>query len=304
MTLIRAAGGVVTRDGPDGLEVVLVHRPRYDDWSFPKGKLEPGEDELVCALREVEEECGIACEPLEDLGSLAYVMSSGRPKVVRYWHMRGPEGAKAKARHEIDDARWVPLQDAEPMLTYPHDRTLLRRLAGEPVEGTPVPVYLVRHVQAGERKGWKEPDELRPISRTGLKQAVKLAAAFVPLGLTRLVSSPYLRCTQSFQPLAKALDREILVAPELAESEPVAGLEAWVMAVAADGPGALCTHGDPMIPLIESLIARGVPIGGDGTVAFRKAASWRLDVWGGVVRKATYVPPPTGPRPPQSDFAI
>ena len=105
-------------------------------------------------------------------------------------------------------------------------------------------------------------------------------------------------------PLSKLLGIEILVAAELAEEEPVAGVEAWIMAVAADGPGALCTHGDPMIPLIETLIARGVPIGGDGTVAFRKASGWRLDVLEGAIRKATYVPPPTGPRPPQSDFAI
>jgi 8-oxo-dGTP diphosphatase len=295
---------VVTREGPDGLEVVLVHRPAYDDWAFPKGKLEDGEDELVCALREVEEECGISCEPLEDLGSLAYVMNSGRPKVVRYWHMRGPEGAKAKAQHEIDDARWVPLPEAVPMLTYPHDRTLLHRLLGEPVEGRPVPVYVVRHVRAGERKSWKEPDELRPISRTGMKQAVKLAAAMVPLGLTRLISSPYLRCTQTFAPLAKALGLEIIVASELAEGEPLAGVEAWVMAAAADGPAALCVHGDQQIGLVEAFRARGVQVGGDGEVAFRKASAWRLDVLGGAVRKATYVPPPTGPRPPQSDFAI
>jgi 8-oxo-dGTP diphosphatase len=305
VTLVRAAGGVVTREGPAGLEVVLVHRPAYDDWSFPKGKLEDGEDELACALREVEEECGIACEALEDLGSLAYVMSSGRPKVVRYWHMRGPEGAKAKARHEIDEARWVPLPDAEPMLTYPHDRTLLRRLAREPADGTPVPVYLVRHVMAGDRRRWRhEPDELRPISRNGLKQAKKLAATLAPLGLTRLVSSPYLRCTQTLQPLGAMLDLDILVASELAEEEPIAGVEAWIMAVASDGPGVLCSHGDPMIPLVESLIARGVPIGGDGTVAFRKGGTWRLDVLGGTIRKATYLPPPVGPRPPQSAYAV
>jgi len=304
VTLVRAAGGVVTREGPGGLEVVLVHRPAYDDWSFPKGKLEDGEDELVCAIREVEEECGITCTPLEDLGSLAYVMSSGRPKVVRYWHMQGPAGAEAVARYEIDEARWVALPEAEPMLTYPHDRTLLRRLSHEPAGGRPVPVYVVRHVKAGERKGWREPDELRPISKTGLKQAMKLAAAMAPLGLTRLVSSPYLRCTQSFGPLARALGLEIILATELAEGEPVSGMEAWVMAAAADGPAALCTHGDPLVGLIEDLTMRGVPVGGDGAVAFRKASAWRLDVLDGVVRKVTYVPPPTGPRPPQSDFAI
>src|SRR6185436_5181727 len=118
------------------------------DWSFPKGKLEVDEDELGCALREVEEEAGLLCEPLRDLGVIAYRDGQERSKVVRYWHMRAADGAEVRARHEIDEARWVPLAEAEPMLTYVHDRTLLRRLAGEAPDAGPVPVFILRHVKA------------------------------------------------------------------------------------------------------------------------------------------------------------
>jgi 8-oxo-dGTP diphosphatase len=305
MSLVRAAGGLITREGPSGLEVVLVHRPAYDDWSFPKGKLEPGEDELACALREVEEEAGLICEAVRDLGAIAYVDARGRPKVVRYWHMRGPDGADVRARHEIDDARWVPLREAEPMLSYVHDRTLLGRLAGDPATSDPIPVFVVRHVKAGERGSSGGPDELRGVSRTGRKQAVKLAAMLAPFGIVRLASSPALRCLQTLEPLADHLGIDITLAPELFEGRDAAGAEAWVLAAAADGPAVLCTHGDVLPALVEVLRARGVPVGGDGTVAFAKGGAWRLDVGEGQVRRMTYLPPPEGPRPsPDSGFVI
>jgi len=305
VSLVRAAGGLVVREGAAGLEVVLVHRASYDDWSFPKGKLDPGEGERTCAVREVDEECGLHCELEDDLGAIAYEDGQGRPKVVRYWRMRAPVGAEAWPAHEIDDARWVPLSEAEPMLTYPHDRTLLRRLAGDPPLGPPVPVYLLRHVKAGERGSSKGLDELRPISRTGLKQAWKLAGSFAGLGIVRIASSPSLRCLQSVDPMAETIGVDVDVADELFEGRPIEGAEALALWAAAVGPAVLCTHGDIMQGLVESLIARGVPVGGDGTVAYRKGAAWRLNVADGLVRKMTYVPPPTGPRPPVgSGFVI
>ena len=90
MTLVRAAGGLITREGPEGTDVVLVHRPSYDDWSFPKGKLEGDEEELDAARREVEEETGLVAEPTDDLGAITYVDGRGRLKVVRYWLMEAP----------------------------------------------------------------------------------------------------------------------------------------------------------------------------------------------------------------------
>ena len=95
----------------DGSEVLVVHRDRYDDWSFPKGKAEPGETDEDCAVREVEEETGLRCELGDELSSTSYLDARGRPKRVRYWSMR-PIGGALAFRHEVDEARWVSLDDA------------------------------------------------------------------------------------------------------------------------------------------------------------------------------------------------
>jgi 8-oxo-dGTP diphosphatase len=125
--VVRAAGGLVwRRGGGDLLELVLVHRPASDDWSFPKGKLDEGETEEAAAVREVEEETGLRCRLARDLGTISYQDSRGRPKTVRYWEMRPIGGALGPAG-EIDDARWVSLDAANAMLTYARDRRLLTR---------------------------------------------------------------------------------------------------------------------------------------------------------------------------------
>jgi 8-oxo-dGTP pyrophosphatase MutT (NUDIX family) len=122
--VVRAAGGVVIREGDGTPEVVLVHRPKYDDWTLPKGKAEPGETDEECALREVEEETGLVCELVHELDSSSYVDSSGRPKLVRYWLMR-PLSGELRAAREIDAARWLALADAEEQLSYARDVRVL-----------------------------------------------------------------------------------------------------------------------------------------------------------------------------------
>jgi 8-oxo-dGTP diphosphatase len=121
---VRAAGGVPVRDGATGAEVLVVHRPRYDDWTFPKGKREPGETDEECALREVFEETGLRCELGPELASTSYVDHRGRPKVVRYWRVRVVSGALAPDE-EADEARWLPPAEAAALLTYERDRALL-----------------------------------------------------------------------------------------------------------------------------------------------------------------------------------
>jgi 8-oxo-dGTP diphosphatase len=122
---VRAAGGLVLRDGEDGTsEILVVHRPAYDDWSFPKGKLEAGESGEAAAVREVEEETGLRCRLEREVATIRYRDGSGRPKTVRYWLMT-PVGGGLAAAHEVDDARFVPVRHAAELLTYDRDRELL-----------------------------------------------------------------------------------------------------------------------------------------------------------------------------------
>jgi 8-oxo-dGTP diphosphatase len=123
--VIRASGGLVVRDGDGGeREVLVVHRPRYEDWSFPKGKLKSGETDEECAVREVAEETGLVCELGEELPATEYTDASGRPKRVRYWLMR-PVGGRLEYLHEVDEARWVSPEQARALLSYERDRGLL-----------------------------------------------------------------------------------------------------------------------------------------------------------------------------------
>jgi 8-oxo-dGTP pyrophosphatase MutT (NUDIX family) len=126
-TVVRAAGGVVVRDRPHGREVVVVHRPKYDDWTLPKGKAEPGESDEACAVREVAEETGLLCEPEAELASSSYRDSAGRAKIARYWLMRPVDGDLRPSR-EVDEARWIPLVEAGRILSYERDRDVLHSL--------------------------------------------------------------------------------------------------------------------------------------------------------------------------------
>lgn len=121
---IRAAGGVVVRDG----HIAVVHRPRYDDWSLPKGKLDPGETWEQAALREVEEETGLRCELGEELETMHYE-ARGRPKTVRWWRMSVVEDVGSEPDHEVDNVRWVTPGEALVLLSYDQDKQLVRSVA-------------------------------------------------------------------------------------------------------------------------------------------------------------------------------
>ncbi len=121
---VKAAGGVVVRETDGKFEVAVVHRPRYDDWSLPKGKLEPGESFKKGALREVEEETGLVCELGRELSSTTYRDRKGRSKIVRYWLME-PRKGEFEVNDEVDELRWVSLKKADSLLDYDHDRKLV-----------------------------------------------------------------------------------------------------------------------------------------------------------------------------------
>jgi 8-oxo-dGTP diphosphatase len=127
MAEVRAAGGVVRRDGPRGVEILLVHRPRYDDWSLPKGKLDPDETFEAAALREVEEETGVRAALREELPPIRYRDAKGRDKLVRYWVMDVVDQGRFEPNDEVDEIRWLAPGPASDLLSYLRDAELVRR---------------------------------------------------------------------------------------------------------------------------------------------------------------------------------
>jgi 8-oxo-dGTP diphosphatase len=127
--LVRAAGGVIRRRDENGnFQLAVVHRPKYDDWSLPKGKVDQGESDEQAALREVEEETGLRCKLGPEVGTTRYRDAKGRPKQVRYWHMDPVETREApefRPNDEIDELRWCSAADAGKLLSYDHDRKLI-----------------------------------------------------------------------------------------------------------------------------------------------------------------------------------
>jgi 8-oxo-(d)GTP phosphatase len=286
---IRAAGGIVLRGEGGDRSVALVHRPRYDDWSFPKGKLEDGEDEGTAALREVEEETGLRCHLGPSVGAVTYRDRRGLAKVVRYFQMDANGGGFAP-NHEVDELRWVRVEDAVRLLSYAHDRRLLRRVAtGAPASASAL--YVVRHAKAGVREAWSGADEQRPLTRRGRRQALRLVDRFRGLEIQRILSSPFVRCMQTVEPLAEARGLPVEVATELGEGASVDELLRG-LATLSDRPTVVCGHGTEIRSMIDRLEAGGATI--EGARGIAKGSVWVLDREGERIVAAHYLPAPPG----------
>jgi len=218
---IRAAGAVLWRPGADGPQVALVHRPKYDDWSLPKGKGEPGEHVLLTAVREVAEETGIRVILGRRLPSAHYTIGSstvrsstvrsstvqtGRPKVVDYWAARADAGPQPgfTPNHEVDRLDWLDLPAARQRLSYPHDAAVLDEFAAGPPDTSPL--ILARHASAGSKAEWRaaghDDDLARPLDPAGFEQAGLLARLLRCYGQARVFSSAAERCVATVRPYA------------------------------------------------------------------------------------------------------
>ena len=286
--VVRAAGGLLVRPESSGLvRVAVVHRPRYDDWSFPKGKADEGEADEDTALREVEEETGLRASLDVELPTIRYLDHMGRPKVVRYWVMHPQDGTFSPG-DEVDELRWTTFGGAEALLTYDHDRALIRALRRLLPPGQPV--YLVRHAKAGDRARWTEDDRFRPLTKKGRHQAEALVDVFRDRVVERIVTSPYVRCVQTVRPLA--LERRLTLETDAALGEAVsveASLE--LLARIADAPTVLCSHGDVIPALVEHLAETGARIVTDRD--WKKGSTWVLERGAdGEVAQMRYEAPP------------
>ncbi len=252
----EAAGGVLWRqahdDDPASTEVALVHRPAYDDWSLPKGKLDAGEHPVLCALREIEEETGFVATPGRPLGELLYPLGN-RPKRVRYWACRASAGAFTVSS-EVDELRWLPVEEALGILPAARDRPVLDRFAAD-TRATRA-LLVVRHASAGDRATWAGDDRDRPLDRRGQRQAAALVALLRAYDVGRAVTADALRCRETLAPLAAATGLTVTVEPTITagcfEEQPEAGVEA-VLALAAEPPAVVCGQREVIADLLAGV---------------------------------------------------
>lgn len=283
---IRAAGGVVWRhaegaDGEPGVEVAVIHRPRYDDWSLPKGKLAAGESDLEGAVREVLEETGYHVRVGRPLGETRYDkagMGGTRPKVVRWWSMQAEEGAFSPTR-EVDDLRWLSLALASDQMTRDTDRDVLERFArGTTPTRT---ILLVRHAAAGSRSAWAGDDRDRPLDDCGVAQADELIRIVAHFEIGSVISADYRRCLETVAPLADAFDLAVTLEPLLSEVGYPGREEEAVSLLRrqgdADHDALACSQGDVIPDLLARLAdADGYPL--ETPIRNRKGSTWALSI--------------------------
>ena len=271
---IRAAGAVLWRPSGRGREVALIHRPKYDDWSFPKGKLEPGEHPLLAAIREVSEETGVHAILGRPLPTSHYDRG-GRPKRVDYWAGHPALGGQQpfQANHEVDAVQWLPVPAARGRLSYSRDAAILDDFAAGPADT--VPLTFLRHASAGARDDWAGDDLHRPLDAEGAAESELLRWLLSCFGPARVISSAAERCVATVRPYATATGAKVEIEPAFtigrAEAEPAAAAARVADIVHAGQPAVICAHRENLPPMLTAACAAlgaqppgGLPVGKAG----------------------------------------
>jgi 8-oxo-dGTP diphosphatase len=215
---VRAAGCVVWRPGPKEPEVLLVHRPRWEDWSFPKGKLDRDETAYAAAIREADEETGLQVRLGPRLPDTHYTVSGGQPKVVHYWCARARKTTDISSyfpNTEIDDLGWFTVSKALRKLSYPYDSDLLERFLKTAYDTDPL--LVVRHAHAHGRKDWNGADAERPLRAEGKEEAHRLVGLLEAYDVNRVVSSDEMRCVDTVLPYLDAHPSKLTLDPSLSQ---------------------------------------------------------------------------------------
>ncbi|MPZ90972.1 MAG: NUDIX domain-containing protein [Actinobacteria bacterium] len=297
--VIEAAGGVVWRtkgnEYPNDVEVAIVHRPQYDDWSIPKGKCARGEPLVECAIREVFEETGYRVRMGRFLGEAHYMkVSAGeeRPKVVYYWALRA-DGGLFTPTQEVDGLRWLAIDDARAMLTRATDKEILGRFAEGPIFTSTV--LLVRHASAGSRSDWEEDDRLRPLDSKGWEQAEQLVRLLSRFGVGRIISADFVRCIQTVEPLSEAIGVPIEEEPLTSElgypGNEATALDFFRSVGTPEGAVVISSQGGVVPDLLERL-AKEDDYDLPQDIEAKKGSTWSLSFEGPRLVAAEYFPPP------------
>ena len=261
---VRAAGALVWRRTTDRLELALVHRPKYEDWSWPKGKLDPGESWAGACVREVLEETGLHVRlglPLPDARYIVGTNGISRPKVVRYWaaHVVAELG---QPDAEVDEVLWLDVAEAAQRLDYQRDRDQLQALTTADALGRleTWPLAVVRHAKSVPRSRWKHDELHRPLLDTGMLRAEAIVPVLAAYGVRTVVSSPSARCVATLEPYARLAGVRVRLREGLSEEgfadDPTSTVGVVDNLLAKGVPAAVCSHRPVLSTLLQTLAQR------------------------------------------------
>lgn len=295
--IVHAAGGVLWRssDKRGDIEIGLIHRPRYNDWTLPKGKLERGETVVAAAVREIAEETGHTVRLGRFITRVSYDISGGRRrKHVHYWSAQSISG-EFVPNSEVDQLRWLSPDAAAKKLTYQLDRKVLRSFREFPVATRTL--LLVRHAKAGRKARYHGDDKLRPLENLGRIQAEALVPILLAFGAERVHAADRTRCEQTVAPLAAELGVRIISEPLLTEEaygrDPAAAVDRMRDISTRPRVHVVCSQGKVIPPLLATwaeLDSVAVP-----ATRNRKGSTWVLSSYGGRLIALDHIPSPLPP---------
>jgi 8-oxo-dGTP diphosphatase len=256
---IEGAGAVLWQSIEGGdVKIAIIHRPRYDDWSLPKGGVDAGESHIQAAFREVLEETGVKAIFGPEIGTVDYEVN-GVTKEVRYWLAEADQfNAATPNPEEVDAIEWVSISNAIEKLSNSDDREIVR-MAGEFGFGS-TPLVLLRHTKALKRDLWDGDDGDRPLEHVGQIQAAKIPAIYAPYGIEKIYSSDAIRCVQTIEAMAAEYGITPIYSSEISEfgfeKDSEKALDYALSVMLSNKPSVMCSH-NPVLPkLVKKLIGK------------------------------------------------
>ena len=263
IAIIQAAGAIVWRNSKDKTEVAIIHRPKYDDWSFPKGKVEPSESLIACAYREVIEETNIQTEFGAFLGDVEYLTPDGK-KRVSFWAAKAINQRDFIPSSEVDQLKWVEVKKVKDLLTLETDKKILAQFVKLDINTKPF--ILLRHAKAVTREEWQGDDDDRPLDSLGQNQANRLLAIYQVYNIEQIHTSDAVRCYDTVNPIVKGLGIKFEVTGKLGEStykkDKEKAFEYAKDLIKEDARILLCSH-NPILPKMLNKLTKKSDVDAD-----------------------------------------